>query len=197
MNGKVQAIRPAILALVLLTIGNRLSVGQSAPGVTDKMIVIGSCSALEGPSHALGTQQIKGAQAYFELINDEGGIAGRKLKLVAFDDSYDPAKTETCFKRLQSQNVFALGFFVGTPTAVKYMPMPEEAKIPVVGLFTGAQTLYTPLRHWIINVRASYATETREQVEGLWNKLGYRKIGVIYPDDAFGAAVLEGVTVAL
>ena len=87
MIGKLQAIRPAILALLLLTIGNRLSVGQSAPGVTDKMIVIGSCSALEGPSHALGTQQIKGAQAYFELINDEGGIAGRKLKLVAFDDS--------------------------------------------------------------------------------------------------------------
>jgi ABC-type branched-subunit amino acid transport system substrate-binding protein len=197
VNGKVQAIRPAILALVLLTIGNRLSVGQSAPGVTDKMIVIGSCSALEGPSHALGTQQIKGAQAYFELINDEGGIAGRKLKLVSYDDSYDPAKTEACFKRLQSQNVFALGFFVGTPTAVKYMPMAEEAKIPVVGLFTGAQTLYTPLRHWVINVRASYATETQEQIEGLWSKLGYRKIGVIYPDDAFGAAVLDGVTVAL
>jgi branched-chain amino acid transport system substrate-binding protein len=196
VTGKVQAIRPAILALVLLTIGNPLSVGQSAPGVTDKMIVIGSCSALEGPSHALGTQQIQGAQAYFDLIN-EGGIAGRKLKLVSYDDSYDPAKTETCFKRLQSQNVFALGFFVGTPTAVKYMPMAEEAKIPVVGLFTGAQTLYTPLRHWVINVRASYATETQEQIEGLWSKLGYRKIAVIYPDDAFGAAVLDGVTVAL
>lgn len=184
MDRKFRTMRPVILALVLLTIGNRLGVGQSAPGVTDKSIVIGSCSALEGPSHALGTQQIKGAQAYFELINDEGGVAGRKLKLVAFDDSYDPAKTETCFKRLQGQNVFALGFFVGTPTAVKYLPMAEEAKIPVVGLFTGAQTLYTPLRHWVINVRASYATETREQVEGLWSKLGYRKIGIIYPDDA-------------
>ncbi len=86
---------------------------------------------------------------------------------------------------------------MGTPTAVKYLPMAEEAKIPVVGLFTGAQTLYTPLRHWVINVRASYANETREQIEGLWSKLGYRKIGVIYPDDAFGAAVLDGVTVAL
>ena len=75
MNGKLHAIRPAILALVLLNMQNRLSVGQSAPGVTDKTIVIGSCSALEGPSHALGTQQIKGAQAYFELINEEGGIA--------------------------------------------------------------------------------------------------------------------------
>jgi hypothetical protein len=64
VNGKVQLIRPAILALVLLTIGNRLSVGQSTPGVTDNMIGIGSCSALEGPSHALGTQQIKGSGVF-------------------------------------------------------------------------------------------------------------------------------------
>ena len=197
MRKKLRAIRRAMLALLLLTTANRLCLGQGTPGVTDKTVVIGSCSALEGPSHALGTQQIKGAQAYFELINEEGGIAGRKLKLLAFDDSYDPAKTETCFKRLESQHVFALGFFVGTPTAVKYLPMAEEAKIPLVGLFTGAQTLYTPLRHWVINVRASYAAETREQIEGLWSKLGYRRIGVIYPDDAFGAAVLDGVSGAL
>ncbi len=197
MNWKLPAMWSAILALAALTITNSQSLGQTAPGVTNNQILIGSCSALEGPSHALGTEQIKGAEAYFDLINDEGGVAGRKLKLLAYDDSYDPAKTETCFKRLESQNVFALGFFVGTPTAVKYLPMAEEAKIPVVGLFTGAQTLYTPLRHWVINVRASYAIETREQIEGLSKTLGYKKIAVIYPDDAFGAAVLDGVKGAL
>ncbi len=186
------------MGIFLLTLCAAGSVyGQATPGVTDNQIIIGSCSALEGPSHALGTEQIKGAEAYFNLINDEGGVAGRKLKLIAYDDSYDPLKTETCFKRLQSQNVFALGFFVGTPTALKYLPMAEEAKIPLVGLFTGAQTLYTPLRHWVINVRASYAIETREQIERLWKALRYRKIGVIYPDDAFGAAVLDGVKNAL
>ncbi len=131
------------------------------------------------------------------MINDAGGVAGRKLKLLAYDDRYDPTKTETCFKRLQSQNVCALGFFVGTPTGLKYLPMADEAKIPVVGLFTGTQTLYTPLRHWVINERASYAIETREQMEGLWKTLGYKKIAVIYPDDAFGAAVLDGVKSAL
>jgi branched-chain amino acid transport system substrate-binding protein len=179
-----------LMVLVVLTLALRAGGdlrAQGVPGVSSKEIVIGSCSALEGPSHALGRQQIQGAQAYFNLINDEGGVDGRKLRLVAYDDSYDPAKTETCFKRLQSQNVFAMGFFVGTPTAVKYLPMAEEAKIPLVGLFTGAQTLYTPLRHWIINIRASYGDETREQGEGLWKGLGYRKIAVIYPDDAFGA----------
>lgn len=171
--------------------------GQGTPGVTEKEIVIGSCSALEGPSHFLGTETVNGAKAYFAMINDAGGVDGRKLKLVSYDDSYDPAKTQACFDRLMEQKVFALGFFVGTPTAVKYVPMAESSKIPLVGLFTGAQTLYTPLRHWVVNVRASYFDETREQIDGMWTTLGYKKIGVIYPEDAFGAAVLEGVKAAL
>jgi ABC-type branched-subunit amino acid transport system substrate-binding protein len=170
---------------------------QTAPGVTDREILIGSCSALEGPSHFLGTETVTGAKAYFEMINDSGGVDGRKLKLLSYDDSYDPAKTEACFNRLMDQKVFALGFFVGTPTAVKYVPMAESNKVPLVGLFTGAQTLYTPLHHWVIAVRASYFDETREQIDGLWGTLGYKKIGVIYPEDAFGAAVLEGVKAAL
>src|SRR6267154_245749 len=170
---------------------------QNAPGVTDKEILIGSCSALEGPSHFLGTETVNGAKAYFGMVNESGGVDGRKLKLVAYDDSYDPAKTEVCFNRLMEQKVFALGFFVGTPTAVKYIPMAESNRIPVVGLFTGAQTLYVPLRHWVVNVRASYFDETREQIDGMWGTLGYKKIGVIYPEDAFGAAVLDGVKTAL
>jgi len=170
---------------------------QGAPGVTEKEILIGSCSALEGPSHFLGTETVNGAKAYFSMINDTGGVDGRKLRLISYDDSYDPAKTEACFNKLMDQKIFALGFFVGTPTAVKYVPMAETNKIPLVGLFTGAQTLYVPMRHWVVNVRASYFDETREQIDGLWEKLGYRKIGVIYPEDAFGAAVLEGVKAAL
>jgi branched-chain amino acid transport system substrate-binding protein len=173
------------------------ALGQTAPGVTDREILIGSCSALEGPSHFLGTETVTAAKAYFEMINDAGGVDGRKLKLISYDDSYDPAKTEACFNRLMEQKVFALAFFVGTPTVVKYVPMAESNKIPLVGLFTGAQTLYVPLRHWVVNVRASYFDETKEQIDGLWGTLGYKKIGVIYPEDPFGATVLEGVKVAL
>jgi ABC-type branched-subunit amino acid transport system substrate-binding protein len=170
---------------------------QTVPGVTEKEIVIGSCAALEGPSSFLGRETLAGANAYFEMVNEEGGVNGRKLRLVSFDDSYDPAKTQACWDKLMAHNVFALGFFVGTPTAVKYVPLSESNKIPLIGLFTGAQTLYTPLRHWVINVRASYADETQEQIDGLWKTLRYRKIGVIYPDDAFGGAVLLGVQGAL
>ena len=185
------------VAVCLSSLAVRPILAQATPGVTDKEILIGSCSALEGPSRALGAETVTGAKTYFSMINEEGGVNGRKLKLMAYDDSYDPAKTQACFNHLMSDKVFALGFFVGTPTAVKYVPFAESEKIPLIGLFTGAQTLYVPLRRWVVNVRASYYDETREQMEGAWDKLGYRKIGVIYPEDAFGAAVLGGVKEAL
>jgi branched-chain amino acid transport system substrate-binding protein len=185
------------LGLSVMAVFLCLARGQSAPGVSETEILIGSCSALEGPSHFLGTETVTGARSYFDMINDAGGVDGRKLKLISYDDSYDPAKTEACFNRLMEQKVFALGFFVGTPTAVKYLPMAESNKIPLVGLFTGAQTLYVPMRHWVVNVRASYFDETREQMDGLWGTLGYKKVGVIYPEDPFGATVLEGVKTAL
>ncbi|HXA82481.1 MAG TPA: ABC transporter substrate-binding protein [Methylomirabilota bacterium] len=170
---------------------------QSAPGVTSTEIVIGSCAALEGPSQFLGRETVRGAQAYFQLVNDQGGINGRKLKLVSFNDDYNPEKAQGCWDKLMQDKPFSLGFFVGTPTAVKYVPLAEKSQIPMVGLFTGAQTLYTPMRHWVMNVRASYYDEAQAQVDGLWKTLQYKKIGVIYPDDSFGTAVLSGVQAAL
>jgi branched-chain amino acid transport system substrate-binding protein len=169
---------------------------RADPGVTDNSVLIGSCSALDGPAHFLGRQTVLGASTYLHMINDGGGVFGRKIQLQAFDDSYDPDRAPACFKRMTKEGVFALGFFVGTPTAKVYVPLAQEEKIPVVGLFTGAQLLYEPLKHEIINVRASYYDETREQVDKLW-EANIRKIGVIYQDDPFGKAVLDGVKLAL
>ena len=166
------------------------------PGVSDNSILIGSCSALDGPTRVLGKQTVLGAQTFLNSINEGGGIFGRKVQLLALDDGYDPDRAPACFKRMVKEGVFALGFFVGTPTAKVYVPMAQEEKIPVVGLFTGAQMLYEPLKHYVINVRASYYDETREQIDRLWD-VNLRKIGVIYQDDAFGKTVLDGVKLAL
>jgi branched-chain amino acid transport system substrate-binding protein len=182
-----------VIALASITVS---SATAETPGVTNTSILIGSCSALDGPAHFLGRQTVLGASAYLHMINDEGGVFGRKIQLQAFDDSYDPEKAPACFKRMTKEGVFALGFFVGTPTAKIYVPLAQEDKIPVVGLFTGAQMLYEPLKHEIINVRASYYDETREQIDKLW-EVNVRKIAVIYQDDPFGKAVLDGVKLAL
>lgn len=144
-----------VLALALvLSVGGSPTWGQT--GVTDSEIVIGSCSALEGPSSFLGTQTVLGAKAYLSYVNEQGGVAGRKIRLVSFNDSYDPAKASGCWNQLVQEKMFAAGFFVGTPTAVEYAPLAEAAKIPIIGLFTGAQFLREPFKRYIINVRASY-----------------------------------------
>jgi ABC-type branched-subunit amino acid transport system substrate-binding protein len=126
----------------LLSLWFLLGVGglnAQTPGVTDKEISIGSCSALEGPSAFLGRETIIGAESYFRVVNEAGGINGRKLRLYSFDDSHEPAKAEACWEKLMMQKVFAMSFFVGTPTAAKYVPLAESNEIPLVGLFTGAQ----------------------------------------------------------
>lgn len=167
-----------------------------APGVSSAEIKVGSCSALDGPARQLGLETVLGATAYFDYINDHGGVNGRKLKLSSHDDGYDPEKAAACFNQLKKDDVFTAAFFVGTPTAAKYVPLSEADKLPIVGLFTGAAFLYQPVKHYVFGLRASYNDETREQVDNLW-KAGVKKIGVIYQDDAFGAAVLEGVKLAL
>ncbi|HMK28579.1 MAG TPA: ABC transporter substrate-binding protein [Terriglobales bacterium] len=185
----------ALIVAAIVTVGAHLALGQQ-PGVSDKEIKLGSCSALDGPARQLGIQTVLGATAYLDYVNAQGGVHGRKVQLMAFDDGYDPERTTPCFKRLEKEGVFAAGFFVGTPTAAKYVPMAQAEKVPVVGLFTGAQILYEPVKHYIVNVRASYYDETREQIENLW-AMGLHKVGVIYQDDAFGKAVLDGVELAL
>jgi branched-chain amino acid transport system substrate-binding protein len=186
----------AIPAMVLGATSTLAAVGKE-PGVSPNEIVIGSCCVQSGPASELGNQQLIGAQAYLNYINDKGGVNGRKIVLKKYDDGYEPDKAVVAFNKLVSDGCFAGAFFVGTPTAAKHVPLAEEHKVPIVGLFTGAQLLQDPFRPHVISVRASYFDETAAQVEHIWKDLGPQKVGVIYQDDAFGKAVLTGVERAL
>ncbi len=190
------SIYTRLLLMIALSFSTAVAWGEK--GLTATEIVIGSCSALQGPASALGTQTILGANTYFNMINDRGGVNGRKLKLVSYDDGYEPEKTIACVNKLiQEDDVFAMGFFVGTPTGAKAAPMAEAHKVPIIGFFSGAELLRNPLRHYVINVRASYYNEARTMVDNLVDVLGMKKIAVFYQQDAFGNAVLEGVKIAL
>ena len=168
------------------------------PGVTDTEVTIGSCAALEGPASFLGTQSVLGAKVHLSAVNDTGGVHGRKIQLVSRNDGYEPDKAIACVNQLiQQDKVFAMGFFVGTPTGAKVVPMAEAHKVPAIGFFTGAEILRTPVKKNVIHVRASYYDEARAQVDQLVGGLGMKRIAVFYQEDAFGVAVLEGVKIAL
>ncbi len=177
---------------------NQVTDSFGTNGITDSEIIIGSSSALTGHAGFLGTQYIHGSQAYINEINLKGGINGRKLRLITYDDQYDPAQTVANTQKLILEDkVFILFDYVGTPTSVKIIDMVEEAKVPVMGLFTGAEELRTPFRPYIFNIRASYYQETDAAVDYFVKKFGFKKIAVFYQDDAFGMAGLKGVELAL
>src|SRR2546430_12080284 len=89
---------------------------KMAPGITNNQILIGSCSALDGPARFLGMQTIVGATAYLNHVNANGGIFWRKNQLLALYDGYEAGKAQKCLKRLQKESIFSAGLFVRTPT---------------------------------------------------------------------------------
>jgi branched-chain amino acid transport system substrate-binding protein len=167
-------------------------------GVTDTEILIGSSLALGGHASYLGTQTLHGALSYINYVNEQGGIHGRKIKVLAYDDGYDPPRCVSNTQKLIVQDqVFALFSYIGTPTTVKIIPLVDEAKIPIVGMFTGANALREPFHRYIINVRASYYQETGGAVRRLVEDLGIKKVAVFYQYDAYGFDGLKGTELAL
>jgi branched-chain amino acid transport system substrate-binding protein len=169
-----------------------------SPGITQDQVLVGSSLALGGHAGYLGTQTLHGALAYIRHINDQGGIHGRKIKVLAYDDGYDPPRCVTNTQKLIIEDkVFALFCYVGTPTTVKILPLVDEARIPVVGMFTGANALREPHNRYLINVRASYYQETGAAVKHLVEELKLEKIAVFYQYDAYGFDGLKGTEIAL
>ncbi len=167
-------------------------------GITDKEILIGTTSALTGAASFLGRQTTNGALAYIREVNDNGGIHGRKVKVIGFDDAYDPPRCiSNTTKLVQDEKVFSLFNYVGTPTSVKIISYVEKNAMPVVGLFTGAEALRTPLKKYIFNIRASYFQETDAIVSYFVNEKKLNKIAVFYQNDAYGMAGLKGAEIAL
>jgi len=167
------------------------------PGVTDTHIRLGMVNAQTGAASGLGKAMLDGATAVFQEANLRGGIHGRSIELVVADDGYDPdrAISET-LRLVEEKQVFALFGNVGTPTTNAVIPIVQEMKVPLVGAFTGAMTLRRPVVHEIINFRASYDDESDALVQYFASR-GVKRFGVLYQDDGFGNAVLDGTVQAL
>lgn len=166
-------------------------------GVSADAIILGQSAAFSGPARDLGTEMRDGALLAFNEINRQGGIHGRKIKLISYDDGYEPDKAVANTKKLINEDkVFALFGAVGTPTSKAVLPIFTEAKVPYFGAFSGAELLRSPFNRYIFNVRASYYDETERIIEHLIS-LGRTKIGVLYQNDAYGQAGLDGVERAL
>lgn len=167
-------------------------------GVTQDEVRIGASLPLSGHAAYLGQETLRGAVAYLDFVNAQGGIHGRKIRLITRDDGYDPPRCVANTQQLIVEDqVFALSCYVGTPTTTRILPMLVDARVPLVGAFTGAYDLREPFQRYVINVRPSYYQETSSAVKHFVDDLGTKRIGVFYQFDAYGFDGLKGTELAL
>jgi ABC-type branched-subunit amino acid transport system substrate-binding protein len=196
---------PAVVLLIAVVLLNgcdvedsRQAISPPTQGISGDQVLVGSSLALTGHAAYLGIQTLHGALSYIKHVNANGGVHGRQIRLIALDDGYDPPRCVHNTQRLiVDEQVFALFCYVGTPTTVKIIPLIGEAKIPLLGMFTGANALREPLHRYLINVRASYYQEIGAAVEHLVKNLKRHRIAVFYQYDAYGFDGLRGTELAL
>ena len=173
-------------------------VARAEPGVSADRITFGQSAAFAGPAAALGLGMRQGILAAFTEANAAGGVNGRRLELVSYDDGYEPERAIANSRRLIDEDrVFALVGEVGTPTSKAALPIATEAHVPFIGPFTGAAFLRDPALDNVINVRASYDQETEAWIEHLTGDLGISRVAILYQDDSFGLAGRSGLIKAL
>jgi ABC-type branched-subunit amino acid transport system substrate-binding protein len=167
------------------------------PGVTNDEILLGMSAALGGPTQALGKGMQTGIEAWFREVNGTGGIHGRKLKLIALDDNYEP---DPCLRNMreltENRHVFAFIGNVGTPTCQVAVPYAVEHKKIFFGAYTGAGLLRkTPPDRYVFNYRASYVEETAAIVKHFVERLKIKpeQVAVFAQQDAYGDAGHAGV----
>jgi ABC-type branched-subunit amino acid transport system substrate-binding protein len=199
MKSRLTALTMAAASAAMpFGLGPFASAAFAEDGVTATEITLGMCNVLTGPAAALGTGIKKGSLVYFDKVNKAGGVSGRKIRIISYDDGYEPKNTVAQTRKLvQDDKVFALFGYVGTPTSTAIMPILAETKIPFWGPFTGAEFLRNPVNKQIFNVRSSYFDEAEAQVQYLTEKRGIKKVGILFQNDAYGLAVKGGLLKAL
>ncbi|MET0905883.1 MAG: branched-chain amino acid ABC transporter substrate-binding protein [Bradyrhizobiaceae bacterium] len=188
------AMLPAAVAILAATASGALAQKKYGPGVTDSEIKIGNIMPYSGPASAYGVIG-KTEEAYFRKINAEGGINGRKINFITYDDAYSPPKTvEQARKLVESDEVLLIFNPLGTPpnSAIhKYM---NAKKVPQLFVATGATKWNDPKDFpWTMGWQPNYQSETQIYAKYLLKEKPGAKIAVLYQNDDYGKDYLKGL----
>jgi branched-chain amino acid transport system substrate-binding protein len=179
-----------ILAIFLMSAP---ALAQKVRGVTDTEILVGQWGPQTGPAAPWGAVA-RGTDLYFKIINEEGGVNGRKFKYFLRDDSYQPAKTKAIAKEFVEQiGVFAVVAGVGVATGMTARDYLMENKVPWYGPVTGVYEWITPIQKYLFALYPLYDDEAYNLTEYLHEKLGFKKIAMFYQNDDYGKQGVQGV----
>ncbi|WP_027570166.1 ABC transporter substrate-binding protein [Bradyrhizobium sp. URHA0013] len=163
-------------------------------GASDTEIKIGNIMPYSGPASAYAAIG-KAEEAYFNKINAEGGIGGRKIKFISYDDGYSPPKTvEQARKLVESDGVLLIFGSLGTSTNGAIRKYMNEKKVPQLFVASGASKWNDPKQYpWTMGWQPSYASEARIYAKYIMKEKPDGKIGVLYQNDDFGKDYLKGL----
>jgi branched-chain amino acid transport system substrate-binding protein len=190
-------LRRGFLLTLLLAFGLAATPAPAVaqtPGVTKTEIKLGNTNPYSGPASAYGTIG-KALGAYFKKVNDEGGINGRKINYVTYDDSYSPPKTVEMVRKLVEQDQVALLFqTLGTPTNSAIHKYMNQQKVPHLFVATGATKWNDPKNFpWTMGWQPNYQTEGRIYATYILKNLPDAKIGILYQNDDYGKDYRKGL----
>jgi len=168
--------------------------GQYGPGASDAEITIGNTVPYSGPASAYGTFG-RSEAGYFAMINEQGGINGRKINFISRDDGYSPPKTvEQVRKLVEEDHVLLMFSTLGTPPNTAIQGYLNDNKVPQLFVATGADKWNDPKHFpWTMSWSPSYRIEARIFARYILKNLPQAKIGVLYQNDDFGKDYLIGL----
>jgi len=181
---------PLILGILSLA---GVSAAQTVVGVTATEIKVGNTNPYSGPASAYGTIG-KAIGAYFKKVNDEGGINGRKINYISYDDQYSPPKTVEMVRKLVEQDQVALLFqTLGTPSNSAIHKYMHERKVPHLFVATGATKWNDPKNFpWTMGYQPNYQTEGKIYAAYMLKNMPDAKVGILYQNDDYGKDYLKG-----
>ena len=184
----------AASALLLLATQGALAQKKYDTGATDTEIKIGNVEAYSGPASAYGIIG-KTEDAYFKMINEQGGINGRKINFISYDDGYSPPKTvEQVRKLIESDEVFLIFNALGTPTQSAVQKYQNAKKVPQLFVATGASKWNDPKDFpWTMGFQPSYRVEARIFAKYIMKNKPGAKVAVFYQNDDFGKDYVAGL----
>lgn len=188
---------PSILTLTTLALATHVAAAEQQ-GVSKTEILIGTIQDLSGPLAGYGKQARNGMLLRIDEINEQGGVHGRKLRLAAEDDGYDPKKAVLAAQKLVNQDkIFIMAGHLGTAQNMAAMPVQFDKNVINFFPITAAREMYEPFHKLKYSFAATYYDQIRLSLPKMIKDKGSKKICTIYQDDDFGLEVLRGAEAGL
>jgi branched-chain amino acid transport system substrate-binding protein len=183
-----------IVLAAVLALGALGPAGAQTPGVTATEIKLGNTNPYSGPASAYGTIG-KAISAYFKMVNEQGGINGRKVDFVSLDDGYSPPRTVEMVRRLVEQDQVAVIFqTLGTPTNSAIHKYLNQQKVPHLFVATGATKWGDPKNFpWTMGWQPTYQAEGKIYAQYILKNIPNAKVGILYQNDDYGKDYVKGI----